>query len=248
MIIKQIYLLAFALLFILPVVSAAECNLGTYKYEDEVQLLQTCASCTYNNLTFLKYPSGQIEYFNTQMTKDSSSYSFTLNSSYTNQTGKYIYNGIGDPDAVIKNWNCNFYVNAQGQEYSAIEGIVYLSLFLVLIGMFIAFLYFGLTIEGENIRNEDKEIVMINYKKYFKYSFFVFAYLVFVGLMFFGWNIASGILNFSSLGNFFYVFYNISFVGMFLYIPIMFYVIIRKLIEDSKILKELQKEYESAYG
>src|SRR3990167_9658863 len=66
-------------IFLISFASAAISNLGTFKQGTCVDLLQTCAFCTYNNITSVVYPnstnaiSGEIP-----MTKIGTSYNYTF--------------------------------------------------------------------------------------------------------------------------------------------------------------------------
>ena len=79
-----IILLAVSLGF-LPIVLAET----TTKQDSSINLIQTCNNCTYCNITKILNPSQLVILNNLEMTKDGSSFNYTLIYNYTNQIGIY---------------------------------------------------------------------------------------------------------------------------------------------------------------
>ncbi len=99
------------------IVYAQEDNIGIFKQNECIRLPQTCADCTYNNITTIISSnstvllSGQIP-----MTKSGTEYNHTFCN--TTQSGKYTVNGIGDIGGTKTIWAYDFSVNPTGIEPS----------------------------------------------------------------------------------------------------------------------------------
>lgn len=101
-------------LFLFPLVSGVT-SLAPIKQFQCVQLPQTCASCTYNNLSVVQYPNStyalQGEF---PMQKTGISYNYTF--CQTNALGTYFVDGHGDINGVDTGWGgYTFEVNGSGQ-------------------------------------------------------------------------------------------------------------------------------------
>ena len=103
------------LVALLPMMSASIENLGTFKQGSCVNLLQTCADCTYNNISSVVQPDG-IKGLSvlTAMTKAGTEY--TQEFCNTTKPGTYSVNGYGDIGGVLTSWNYNFEVTPTGSE------------------------------------------------------------------------------------------------------------------------------------
>lgn len=88
--------------------------IGTFPQGSNVNLIQTCDDCTYNNITSILYPNGTVILSNVQMTKDGTFYNYTLNGNYTNVLGNYIVNGVGDLGGEPTVWAYDFDITPQG--------------------------------------------------------------------------------------------------------------------------------------
>lgn len=230
---NKYFFLALALLLILPMVSAT--GLGTYKQNSCVPIFVPSNSSTVN-LTAVQHQTTN-EILNVLMTKSGNGFSYSFCN--TSDIGDYNYGYCYDDGTCYGNW---FTINAQGMEYTATQGLVYCAVLFIMIGIFVVFLYYSIAIDGENFRNEDREIVFINYKKYLKYFLFTLAYITFVFITFIAWNISAGILNFDSLAKFFSVLFFISSKLLYLVIPVMIYYAIRKYIqEDKPLIEEIKR-------
>ena len=102
-------------IFLISFASASLPTLGFFKQGSCINLMQTCALCSYNNITSVVYPnstqsiSGEIP-----MTKIGTSYNYTFCN--TSTLGTYIVNGHGDDNLIDTIWNYEFNVNGSGQE------------------------------------------------------------------------------------------------------------------------------------
>jgi hypothetical protein len=77
-----------------------------------INLLQTCSSCTYNNISSVEYPDGTYlispgEY---AMTRADTTYNYSVNGTLIQMGGTYIVNGHGDIGGTDTPWNYTFVV------------------------------------------------------------------------------------------------------------------------------------------
>lgn len=107
-------LLLFSLL--ISSVSAAQNSLGYQKGGTNITLLQTCADCTYNNITKILGPNGPLSIIDVEMVKHGSVFNYTLNDTFTvGEYGTYTVNGIGDLGGVATIWAYDVVVTPNGQ-------------------------------------------------------------------------------------------------------------------------------------
>lgn len=103
-------------------VFAEQQSLGTFEKDRCINLLQTCANCTFVNITSVKYPNSSILLGNVEMTKQGTEYNFTIcNASVL---GDYIVNGVGDVDGVNTVWAYDFKVTMDGYENDMPTGVI----------------------------------------------------------------------------------------------------------------------------
>jgi hypothetical protein len=109
---KNKFVLLFLMVIMLGIVSAEQQSLGTFKQSSCISLKQTCANCTYVNITSVLYPNGVQALGNVKMTKLASEYNYTYCS--TAQIGQYIYNTLGDPDGIPTTQPVTFEITPSG--------------------------------------------------------------------------------------------------------------------------------------
>lgn len=125
--------------------------LGTFALNDPIDLKQTCATCSFNNITSILYPNSTELIGNQGMNQTGSVYNFTIPSDRTSVLGRYIVNGIGDINGQDRVWEYTFDVTPSGAKQSTPEAIgsaIYLFLIISLIVMF-AYMGFKLTNSDE---------------------------------------------------------------------------------------------------
>jgi len=113
-------------------------NIGLYNQGEEIKLIQTCSNCTYINITTIKLPDGSILDFDETMTKDGTTYNWTLDSSHTSLIGEYTVNGIGDLNGNNQIWNYKFDIKGGNLGFFVL----------------IFILTYGLVVYGLKIKNE----------------------------------------------------------------------------------------------
>ena len=103
------------MLGILLINIASAALLGPFKQGEDIELIQTCPDCTYNNITYIQKPDGTLLNFNVEMDKDGTFYNWTLNSSYANLYGVYFINGFGDLGGTATTWVYDIEVTSTGE-------------------------------------------------------------------------------------------------------------------------------------
>ena len=110
------------ILLVLPLINAAQTNLGIYEKGSCIDLIQTCGDCTYNNITSIIYPNVTKVVLDVEMTKRGTEYNYTH--CFPEINGKYFINGYGnyygDEDPVV--WEYSLILTENGKE--APSGIV----------------------------------------------------------------------------------------------------------------------------
>lgn len=118
----------FVILFFNLASAQSQQSLQSQKQFNPVELPQICANCSYNNITSLISPNGTLYLEDVVMTKQGTRYNYTFGG--TGEIGKYIVNGVGDPDGTPTVWNYDFDVTASGFDsilgfHILIFGIIY---------------------------------------------------------------------------------------------------------------------------
>jgi len=94
---KQIFVLGVLIsIMLITIASGSMSSLGTFNQNECIELIQTCASCSYVNFTRVSYPDGTTALENIQADKDGNIFNSTF--CRTDQLGKYIVYGVGDVD------------------------------------------------------------------------------------------------------------------------------------------------------
>ena len=132
MILPMILLLL--IIFSMNFSSAQTEQLGTFKKGDCVNLLQTCADCTYNVISSVTYPNSTQAIGQTSMVKSGTQYSY--NYCKTDALGIYIVNGFGDLGGTDTIWNYNFVITPTGKQDTGMSVAVYI-FFLLLVSVLV---------------------------------------------------------------------------------------------------------------
>ena len=131
---KKILLTFILMAFLISFASAEIQTLGTFKLGDDINLIQTCDNCTFNNITSVLYPNSTQTIGEFAMTKTGTIYNFTLSSGNITSLGTYIVNGFGDLDGIDTVWNYNFEITPSGAErINQGEGITLFGIIIILI-------------------------------------------------------------------------------------------------------------------
>ncbi len=151
---KKILLTLILGLFLISLIGAAQDSLR-YPINQNgcFDIIQTCADCTYNNVTSIKYPNGTTLLFSPEqnMTETGTNYIFNT-CDFSGQLGTYIVNGQGDLSGTNTIWNYEYEITPTGESLDTQQSILILGLILVLLFLTCAFLYFGSHIESVSIK------------------------------------------------------------------------------------------------
>ncbi len=137
---KNNLVLTFVLsIFLLTFISGAIQTLEGAKVGEEINIIQSCISCSFNNISAILYPNNSFIFQEEiEMDNNGASFNYTLNSNFIPVTGSYIVEGHGDLGGVDTDWTYNIIVTTNGENVDLSNGIV-------LFGqIFVMFLFFGI--------------------------------------------------------------------------------------------------------
>lgn len=211
---KMIFLALFAVFFI-SFASAEQQTLGNFQQHTCVNLVQTCANCTYVNITSVLYPNSTQAIGETVMSKSGTVYSYSFCN--TTSLGQYIVNGKGDNDGETEVWVYDFEVTPTGKNLASGEGIVYLIMLIALTIVFVFSFYASIKISWKNERNNYDEIIQINWKKYLKMFAIVITYMTLIFITYFAQSLSYTFLNIRGVSLFFGFFFRLL---MILILPV----------------------------
>ena len=170
---KKFILSLMIVMICISFVSASQDSLGTYKQGEDIELLQICGTCTYNNITSIVYPNSSHQVIDTEMTKRGMEYAYTFTGA--NQVGTYLVNGFGDLDGTATAWAYEFEVTENGLEAPSENIIIFFSIFFFII---FALVLYGFYTNIESLANTDTNLknVIISAVSYFAFlSYYYFA-------------------------------------------------------------------------
>jgi hypothetical protein len=103
-------------LFLISLVSA-DCSIPSSKLGDTIELTQTCANCSYVNLTKVVYPNQTIDLLGQySMQENGTNYNYSY---ITNTVGNYYYTTQGDLNGITTTQTCSFVVTSSGKEINS---------------------------------------------------------------------------------------------------------------------------------
>lgn len=238
-------LIAFLLLLSMASVDAVDlANIPPVKQSSCIELIQTCSNCTFVNITGIHYPSpnSSIIYFNKAMTKNNNIYNYTFCD--THILGQYIYDTIGNPDAVVTTQSVTFEVTATGQTLDLSKTILYIVIFILALGIFLFSLIGGFMIPSKNNTDEmTGYIIAVSNVKYIKMLAFGIAYIMLMLIFYFMWMISYSFLNMDFITNLSKIaFYTFAW-GCVIFFPLLIYFSIANAVRDHKVADMLQRGF-----
>lgn len=144
---KKTFLFLLIGLFLISIISSSNPDLGTFKQNTCVDLIQVCGDCNYNNISRVLFPNSSVALGQVAMDKDDTYYNYTFCNTLT--LGDYSVNGYGDPSGTKTSWNYIFHISPSGQ--SGNSNIVF-TIFLII-------MVYGITLVGFFGRNEYFSII-----------------------------------------------------------------------------------------
>lgn len=215
-------------------------SLGTFQRNSCVDLKQTCANCTYVNITSILFPnSTEALGASTAMQQQGTVYNYTF--CQTSSNGQYIYWVTGNPDGTPVVAGVTFEITPTGTVLDTSQGIIYIAIMVILMFLFVVCVWGAIKLPWKNERNAYDEVIKVTWRKYLKMLSACFAYVLLVWIVFFAWNIIYAYLAFSGLGNIFWIIYTIL-VGLL--IPVFFGMILLFLVaflSDRKLQSMINK-------
>ncbi len=143
-------------------------TLGCFKASTEINLIQTCATCTFNNISAVSFPNTSILLSNVAMERDGARYNFTLNDAQTGTLGEYIYDGFGDLGGTDTSWAVNFFITPNGECLDVQQSLIVFVLMLILFGLDLLVLFIIHRLDQENFRDDQGIFVGISIQKYLR--------------------------------------------------------------------------------
>lgn len=169
-------------------------------------------------------------------------YNYTVSASNTTLLGTYLYD-ITCTNSTLglnKTISDSFNITPNGQEYTISQSFTYFIILVILVVLFGLSLYASLVVPMKNERKIDGEIMMINYRKYFKMFCMAMTYVFLVWIVYITSAISYGYLQLQGIGVFFRYIYTMLLAMM---LPVMIMIVIIGLIyyiNDKKIEKYIK--------
>lgn len=142
------------LLFLIPLLSAAQDTLGTIALGEDISITQVCGDCTFNNISSITYPnSTEINGMNdVAMVKASTKFTYELKGANITELGTYYVNGIGNLGGTNTAWVVPFTVTKSGAEINTASLIGYGLILALMLSVSIFFLVFSRMTENPGIK------------------------------------------------------------------------------------------------
>lgn len=173
---KKLILFLLVGVFLISFASAQIQSLGTFKLEQDINLIQTCDNCTFNNITSVLYPNSTQTIGESEMTKTGTIYNFTLSSDRVTEIGTYIVNGFGDLDGIDTVWSYTFKITPNGQDFTTGKAISYIGFIVILLFTFLLTIWGASQVRWKHLRSDEGKILTINNFRYIRVFLFTMAY------------------------------------------------------------------------
>jgi len=217
--------------------SGALSSLGTAKQNDCINLYQSCPSCSYVNLTAIKYPNATINLMNVAMTKDGTEYNYTFCD--TSSLGEYFYTVVGDKEGVVQPEVIPFKITPNGKQFTTQNSISYLGFILIILFTFFLTIYGAGKIEWKHRRSNEGKVITINNFRYIKILLYAISYfeLMFLFGLSYKFCREANIEGFTNFFNFIYQLFSTLIYPIIVFLVIVVFVIWINNLKLSKRLK-----------
>lgn len=232
------FLLCFLFIFLIGFTSAIDTTFGTYKTETDLTLTQTCANCSYNNITSIKYPNGSVMLTDVTMTKSGSSYSYVLGGGNLSARGVYLVNGLGDPEGNLEIWSYDFEINSAGDELTDSKSIAFLGALFLLGSLVVVIFFVTRNLQFNDGYDENGNLIQIYRSKYIKHVLYMLIYLIIFGMIWITANFTEGYFENSMISTLFFSLFVFAFAGLIIFVPAYVVYLFILMYEDG-IKKEL---------
>lgn len=180
---NKLILMLVMILFSMSFVVGQDCFYGTREQNSCIDIIQTCSSCTYNNISSILYPNGTEAPFSPEIEMTNSGIRYSFNTcNLTSNLGTYLVNGHGDLKGTDQIWKCRYEVTPSGQEVTEGKTLGGLA---VLFGVFaVAFTFLFI---GNKLSANDRTLPI-------GFFFFVMAFFLVIYSLHLGWIFSVNIL------------------------------------------------------
>lgn len=178
-------------------------QIGTFK-QNECIIVRATLEDTVGKIT-IYYPNSSVAAFDEDLV-DMGDNQLLYVFCGTSELGVYDYYYFNS-DTTNYSWD-SFEITPTGNKLDIPQTIMYLLIFLSMVGCFIFTFYATLKISYENLRNAEGDVIRINWKKYLKIFCGCVSYVCLVWVVFLSWNLSWAYLQMQGISYFFrYLFY-----------------------------------------
>jgi len=180
-------------LFLISMASASLDSLGTFQQDECFNISQTCATCTYVNISSVSSINDSNLISNVPMT-DFGNGEWRYKFCNTSTLGRYDVKGMGDVSGVDSSFAIYFDITYKGYVVSSSQATLYAILLLVFIFIFIITILGINQLPSSNTQDEEGKILSISYLKYLRPVGWFFLWMLFIAILFLSSNIAFAFL------------------------------------------------------
>jgi len=138
----EVIIVILFLVLVLPTISATQDSLGPRQAGTCINLPQTCASCTYENITGIEYPNNSYVLIEQPMTKNGIYYNYTY--CFPDLIGDYWIYGHDDETGIDEEWEYKVSITYNGEKVGLSNTILpFVFLFLAALLLIIGFTFNG---------------------------------------------------------------------------------------------------------
>jgi len=218
-------LLTFILgMFLISSISALD-NLGTFKQNDCVRIVQTCATCSYVNISSVSYPNSSIAIANKEMS-DAGDGEWYYDFCNTSLIGRYDVRGKGD---------------LSGTDTSFATSFIYLGLIGLLIFLFVVNIIVIPMLPSDNNRDEEGVLISVNQLKYLRPILYVTAYFLLMSIIYTSSNVALAYMGTTMFGSFLFMIFKIMFALALPMVFVWFIYLLHQAVTDKELKKGLER-------
>lgn len=226
--------------FLISMASASLDTLGTFKQNDCINISQTCATCTYVNISSIGNNEDSNLISNVAMTNFGNGewkYEFCE----TEIIGRYDVKGIGDVSGVDSSFAVYFDVTYGGDVVSPSQATLYAILLFVLIFVFVITILGINQLPSSNTQDEEGKILSISYLKYLRPVGWFFLWMLFIAILYLSSNIAFAFLTGELFAQTLFMLFKICFGLTSVIVVVWIIWIYRQMFHDKQMQKMLNR-------
>lgn len=226
---KKVLLIVFSCFLLLSLVSAGATFEQTYTLRVSCEGF-TCADV---NLT-LVFPNSTLWIDNQEMTDNTYFASYDFKPPIRGNYDYYASDGENVTNDYVS-------VTSTGHDLNQAQAFLYFLITIVLLGLLVLCILGGSRIPMKNVRNEEGEVLKVNWNKYLKIFCWTSAYMVLMAVVFVTWNLIYAYSDWYALSKYFHYLFRLLYAFA---LPVLIGSIITTLINyisDKKIDKFIQK-------